>query len=57
MELKQAECKAKGDNFSYNRYHKPILENKLMQWQLRLENSKKLRKMETSHEKKVEVIP
>lgn len=56
-ELKKAECKAKGDDFSYNRYHKPVLENKVMQWQLRLENSKKLRKMETSHEKKVEVIP
>ena len=57
MEFKQAECKAKGDNFSYNRYHKPVLENKVMQWQLRLENSKKLRKMETGRPKSVEVIP
>lgn len=55
-EQKKAELKAKGDATSYNRIHKPVIENKILEWELRLENSKKIRKMETSHEK-IKVIP
>ena len=55
-EQKQSELKAKGDYYSFNRHHKPVIENQILQWKMRLENCKKLRKMETSHEQ-VKVIP
>ena len=55
-EKKQAELKAKGDFYSFNRHHKPGIENQILHWKMRLENSKKLRKMEVP-DKKVEVIP
>ena len=55
-EQKKAELKGKGDYYSFNRHHKPVIENQILQWKMRLENCKKLRKMETSHEQ-VKVIP
>ena len=55
-EQKQAELKAKGDLYSYNRHHKPVIENKILEWKLRLENCRAMRNEPTRHEE-IKVIP
>ena len=55
-EKKQAELKAQGDFYSFNKHHKPGIDNQIMHWKMRLENCKKLRKMDTSP-RRIEVIP
>jgi len=55
-EQKQAELKGNGDYYSFNKHHKPVIDNRILEWKMRLESSKKLRKMETSP-RKIEVIP
>lgn len=55
-EQKQAELKAKGDFYSFQKHHKPVIENQIMQWKMRLENQKQFGKLENDNHK-VEAIP
>lgn len=50
-EQMKAECKANGDMYSYDRHHKPVIQNQIFNWQMMVDNRK------INHNKKVEVIP
>lgn len=55
-EQKQAELKGQGDYRSYDRHHKPVIENKIIEWKLRLESCRSINNEPTGHEE-VKVIP
>lgn len=55
-EQKQAELKAKGDLYSYDRHYRPVINNKLIEWKMRLEHCRSMKNEPTNHEP-VKVIP
>ena len=55
-EIKQAELKYKGDFITFNREIKPVLENQLLNWQMKLKHLETIHNGKKEH-RKVEVIP
>ena len=55
-EIKQAELKSIGDFITFNREIKPVLENQLINWQMKLKHLDTIHNGKKEH-RKVEVIP
>ena len=55
-EIKQAELKSIGDFITFNREIKPVLENQLLNWQMKLKHLETIHNGKKEH-RKVEVIP